>query len=87
MNQSEVDGARDGEREPMGGVADAEEFPLALADAAGSKIGMMEPESFRFGSSVQTCSVSSEEKSHPDTNQPHHLASQYLSWYCDYDHS
>lgn len=51
-NQSAVDGARDGEREPMGGVADAEEFPLALTEAAGSEIGMMEPESFRCGPSV-----------------------------------
>jgi len=43
-NQSAVDGARDGEREPIGGVADAQVLPLV--DAVVSGIGM-EPESCR----------------------------------------
>jgi hypothetical protein len=45
-NQSAVDGGRDGEREPMGGVADAEVLPLAGAD---SEIGTPEPEFRRWG--------------------------------------
>jgi hypothetical protein len=40
-NQSAVDGARDGEREPIGGVAEAEGFPLVGAASLG--IGMTLP--------------------------------------------
>ena len=36
----------------MGGVADAEDFLLALTGTAESEIGMMDPESFRRGPSI-----------------------------------
>jgi hypothetical protein len=45
-NQSAVDGARDGEREPMGGVAEPEVLPLV--GAVTPEIRTIEPE-FRRG--------------------------------------